>query len=71
LIVWINTTLGNWVEVEEKNVKIINHSTSSLIEIQLTTIEEVNWAEWDTNVESIWLESGTLDNLKKAISKIK
>ena len=50
--------VGNWTERKVGNVKMIHHSTSSVIEIII---------EQDDEKITVWLDYTDFENLKKAL----
>ena len=59
----------DWTEKEHGNVKLKHYSTSSLIEMIITTEEEVRQGEFLKIEESIWLDYNSFYNLEKIIQK--
>lgn len=55
--------MGNWTKIEEGNVTIINHSTSSVIEVV------INGDDFGALSKQLWLDYYDFDALKKAIQK--
>ncbi len=59
--------MSGWKTVEVKNVKMIHHSTASVIEIQIQTEDEIS-----NNIQEqmIIFDYRTFENLKEAINKV-
>jgi hypothetical protein len=62
--------MSGWTEREEKSVKLIHHSTSSIVEIQVTENVEYKQGSFREETHSTWLDYSSFDDLVKAISKI-
>jgi len=60
----------SWSEIEEGNVKITHHSTSSLIEMVITSGEEVQPGVFEKLTSKVWLDYETFSNLKKVVKEI-
>lgn len=59
----------DWIEKEHGNVKMKHYSTSSLIEIIITTEEEVGQGEFMKVEESVWVDYNTFSDLQKVIKE--
>ena len=61
--------MSGWTEREEGTVKIIHHSTSSLIEMLITTDEEVEQGRVEKLTIKVWFDYGTFSDLRKVINQ--
>jgi hypothetical protein len=61
--------MSGWTEREEGTVKIIHHSTSSLIEMLITTDEEVEQGKIEKVTEKVWFDYGTFSDLRKVVNQ--
>jgi len=62
--------MSGWTEKESGGIKIKHHSTSSLIEITITSTEELVRGVPEEVKETVWLDYGTFSDLRKVINKI-
>ena len=64
-----NASALNWSQVEVGNIKLIHHSTASLIKIIITgEVQESQGGEYKKVEEDIWLEYDQFKNLVEAIN---
>lgn len=61
--------MSGWTEREVGDVKIIHHSTSSLIEMKITTDKEVEQDKWEKVTETVWFDYGTFSDLRKVVNQ--
>ncbi len=59
----------NWTEIKVNSVKIIHHSTSSSIEMLITTDEEIEQGKVEKVTQIIWFDYYTFSDLKKAVNQ--
>lgn len=59
--------MTNFTQRESGNVKIIHHSTSSVIEIIIRIDKEVSQSKFERVTETVWLDYETFNNLKKLV----
>ena len=57
-----------WTTRDVRFVKLKHHSTASLIEITITTNEEVEQGVFKDVEQEIWMEYSTFKDLRKAIN---
>lgn len=57
----------NFTEREKGSVKIINHSTAAVIEIQITEDVEYEQGSFRKETHSTWMDWSTFSDLKEAI----
>ena len=61
--------MSGWTEREEKSIKIIHHSTSSSIEMLITTNEEVEQGKFEKVTQKVWFDYGTFSDLRKVVNQ--
>lgn len=61
--------MSGWTEREEGTVKIIHHSTSSSIEMLITTDEEAEQGRVEKSTIKVWFDYGTFSDLRKVINQ--
>lgn len=61
--------MSGWTEKEEGTVKLIHHSTSSTIEMLITTDEEVKPGKVEKVTTKIWFDYATFSDLRKVVNK--
>lgn len=62
--------MSGWTEQKKGSVKIIHHSTSSTIEIQVTSIEPVDWGKEESVTYRLWLNYEEFKCLKKVVNSV-
>lgn len=60
--------MSGWTEREERSVKIIHHSTSSFIEMLITTEEEVEQGKIEKATTKVWFDYDTFSDLRKVVN---
>jgi hypothetical protein len=61
--------MSGWTEIEVGKVKMIHHSTSSLVQIIVTDIEEYQPGHYREETNELWIDYYQFEDLKKAINK--
>ena len=61
--------MSGWTEREYGCIKIKHHSTSSLIEMTITTDEEVEQGKWEKVKQTVWFDYITFANLRKVLNQ--
>jgi len=62
--------MSGFTKVEKGTVKIVHHSTSSLIEVIIKDREEVSQGNWKDIDKIVWLDYTQIEDLKKALNEI-
>jgi len=62
--------MSGFTTVEEGTIKIVHHSTSSLIEVIIKDREEVSQGNWKDIDKIVWLDYTQIEDLKKALNEI-
>lgn len=62
--------MSGWTEREEGSVKIIHHSTSSLIQMLVTRNEEVKQGVFEDVTNEIWFDYAAFSDLQKVINQL-
>lgn len=61
--------MSGWTQREEGTVKIIHHSTSSLIEMLVTRNEEVEEGIVEKVTTQMWFDYATFSDLREVINQ--
>ena len=61
--------MSGWTEREHGDIKIKHHSTSSLIEMTITTMEELEQGKNSEVRQTIWFDYGTFSDLRKVLNQ--
>lgn len=61
--------MSGWIEHEVRGVKLIHHSTSSTIEMLITTNEEVKEGKFEKVTERFCFDYGTFSDLRKVVNQ--
>ena len=61
--------MSGWTEREAGNVKIKHHSTSSQIEMTITTMEKIEPGQSSEVKQTIWFDYETFTDLRKVVNQ--
>jgi hypothetical protein len=61
--------MSGWIEKEHGDVKIKHHSTSSLIEMTITTDTEVEQGKSEKVKETVWFDYATFSDLREVVNQ--
>jgi len=62
-------TMSGWTEREHGDVKIKHYSTSSQIEMTITTMEELEQGKSSEVKQTIWFDYGTFSDLREVVNQ--
>ena len=61
--------MSGWTEIEEGTIKIIHHSTASIIELLITADEEVEEGKLEKVITKLLIDYATFSDLRKVINQ--
>jgi len=61
--------MSGWTEIENGDIKIKHHSTSSLIEMIITKHEEIEQGKFVKFKQKVWFDYKTFSDLRKVMNK--
>jgi plasmid maintenance system antidote protein VapI len=62
--------MSGWTKAIEKSVEIIHHSTASVIQVKITSLEEVDWGKVENVTREFWLNYQEFSDLKEVINSV-